>query len=92
LTNIEGAVATDAVVGLPDVLTALGKEFSASHSTGEETILFGSGDAELDVSVEVREAWDQVCSSTAKQAPLTPRTARVKVNLYPGDQEYGVDK
>jgi len=93
MPNIERAAATHAVAGLSDVLTALGEELPAAHSTGEKTILFGGAEIELDVSVEVTGSGGIKFWVVNGEAGTTyARTARVKVNLYTGDQEYGVGK
>jgi hypothetical protein len=55
--------------------------------------LFGGAEVELDVSVEVTGSGGIKFWIVNGEAGTTyARAARVKVNLYAGDQEYGIGR
>jgi hypothetical protein len=55
--------------------------------------LLGGAEVELDVSVEVTGSGGiKFWVVNGEAGTSYARTARVKVSLYPGDQQYGVGK
>jgi hypothetical protein len=91
MERVERVSGQHAVAGLTEVLHALGAELrqaTATATTGERTLLFGGAGVELDIAIEASAGGGFNFWVVDAQAGTTyTRTARVKVNLYPGGDE-----
>ena len=94
MPDIEEIAAKHVVGGLAEVLSALGAELRQANTAGEDTIVFGGADVELNLALEAKAGGGiKFWVVNAEAGSAYARGAKVTVHVYPGAQEgWGVGK